>query len=147
MGQWVVTVAGIAILSVLCDVILPQGQTRKYVKSVFGIVVTLVIIQPVIALLSGDYRLSWSMSNDVSSDIQQQYIESVESRQNEISTNLVKSMLDANDVAVDSIVVSQVNKTVTLQLGVKYSTQLDAKVKEVVGKYFPNYEIVSVWKQ
>ena len=147
MGQWVITVAGIAILSVLCDVILPQGQTRKYVKSVFGIVVTLVIIQPVIALLSGDYRLSWSMSNDVSSDIQQQYIESVESRQNEISTNLVKSVLDANDVAVDSIVVSQLNKTVTLQLGVKYSTQLDAKVKEVVGKYFPNYEIVSVWKQ
>lgn len=48
MGQWVVTVAGIAILSVLCDIVLPDGDTRKYVKTVVGIVVTLVMLQPIV---------------------------------------------------------------------------------------------------
>ena len=145
MGTWVVTVAGIAILSVLCDVILPEGQTRKYVKTVFGVVVTLVIVQPLIGLLNGNFSFSWSVADDVSTDIQNQYIENVESRQNRIAANSVKSILDANNITVDSISYSELNGTVTLQLAVKYTSQFETKVKEVVSEYFPNYDLVTIW--
>ena len=54
MAQWVLSVAGIAILSVLADVILPIGQTKKYIKTVIGVVVSLVLVQPIISLAGGE---------------------------------------------------------------------------------------------
>ena len=143
MGQWVVTVAGIAILSVLCDVILPEGQTRKYVKTVFGVVVTLVIVQPIIGLFTGD---GWSLANDNMNNIQQQYIESVDARHSKNASDSVKLLLEYKDIPVNKITVSDMEKSVTVQLDEPYSKQHEDIVKVVVGSYFPDYEIIAIWK-
>ena len=144
MGQWVVTVAGIAILSVLCDVILPEGQTRKYVKTVFGVVVTLVIVQPLIGLFSDSSRFSFN--SDGIDGIQQQYIESVDNRQNKNAVDSVKLLLEYKGVAVRSITVSDLEKRATVQLDETYSKQHEDIVKVTVSSYFPDYEIITVWK-
>ena len=54
MQQWVLSVAGIALLTVLCDVILPVGQTKKNIKTVIGIVETLVVVQPLLNFFGQD---------------------------------------------------------------------------------------------
>ncbi|MCH5153434.1 MAG: stage III sporulation protein AF [Clostridiales bacterium] len=144
MGQWVVTVAGIAILSVLCDVILPEGQTRKYVKTVFGVVVTLVIVQPLIGLFGED---SWfSFSNGGMEEIQQQYIESVDARHNKNAEDSVKLLLEYKGVSVSMISVSDLEKRATIQLDETYSRQAEDTVLVVVSSYFPDYEIITIWK-
>lgn len=144
MGQWVVTVAGIAILSVLCDVILPEGQTRKYVKTVFGVVVTLVIVQPLIGLFDND---GWfSFNNGSVDDIQQQYIESVDNRQNKNAAESVKLLLEYKEVSVSKITVSELDKSVTIQIEETYCKQCEDIVQVVVSSYFPNYEIITIWK-
>ena len=144
MGQWVVTVAGIAILSVLCDVILPEGQTRKYIKTVFGVVVTLVIVQPLIGLFKGE---SWfSFDGGAMNDIQQQYIESVDNRQNKNSADSLKLLLEYKGVSVSIITVSEQEKHVTVQLNEEYSKQQEDIVRVVTSSYFPDYEIITVWK-
>ncbi|MCH5156943.1 MAG: stage III sporulation protein AF [Clostridiales bacterium] len=143
MGQWVVTVAGIAILSVLCDVILPEGQTRKYVKTVFGVVVTLVIVQPVVGLFSGN---DWSFVTDGGDNLQQQYIESVNDRQNNNAAESVKLLLKYKDISVSKITVSNPNRTVTVQVEETYSKQYEDIVNVVVNSYFPDYEIIAIWK-
>ena len=144
MGQWVVTVAGIAILSVLCDVILPEGQTRKYVKTVFGVVVTLVIVQPLIGLFDGGGLFSFSSGNI--DGIQQQYIESVENRQNKNTADSVKLLLEYKGISVSKINVSDWDKSVTLQLDESYSKQIEDIVHVAVSSYFPDYEIITIWK-
>ena len=143
MGQWVVTVAGIAIFSVLCDVILPEGQTRKYVKTVFGVVVTLVIVQPIIGLFGND---GWSFTNGNVDDVQQQYIESVESRRRENVADSVKLLLEYKGVSVSKITVSESDKSVTIRLEEAYSKPHDDIVKVVVDSYFPDYKIIAIWK-
>ena len=144
MGQWVVTVAGIAILSVLCDVILPEGQTRKYVKTVFGVVVTLVIVQPLIGLFNDS---DWfSFSSDSVDGIQEQYIESVDNRQNRNIADSLKLLLEYKDISVGSITVSNIEKSVTLQLEESYSKQHEDIVRVAVSSYFPDYEIITIWK-
>ena len=144
MGQWVVTVAGIAILSVLCDIILPEGQTRKYVKTVFGVVVTLVIVQPLIRLF--DDSAWFSNSSDSFDNIQQQYIESVESRQSKGAADSVKLLLEYKDISVSMITVSESDKRVTVQLDQAYSSQIENMVRVVVSSYFPDYEVITIWK-
>ena len=142
MGKWVVTVAGIAILSVLCDVILPEGQTRKYVKTVFGVVVTLVIAQPIIGLFSD----GWSFTDSGMGEIQHQYIESVDERHSKNAAESVKLLLKYKDITVSNITVSDLHKSVTVQLEETYSKQCEDVVKVVVDSYFPDYEIITVWK-
>ena len=145
MGQWVITVAGIAILSVLCDVILPEGQTRKYIKTVFGVVVTLVIVQPLIGLFDGDGIFSFN-SGGVEHDIQQQYIENVDNRQNKNAVDSIMLLLEYKDVSVSKITVSEVDKSVTLQLDEIYTKQVENIVRVAVSSYFPDYEIITIWK-
>ena len=145
MAKWVVTVAGIAILSVLCDVILPEGQTRKYVKTVFGVVVTLIIVQPVIQLFNGGISGIYTAA-DGNIETQQQYIQNVQDRKTDNALKSIRTLLDENDLTVESITVSDAEQTVNVQLNIAYSANAEKKVKTVVSAYFPNYNIITVWK-
>ena len=145
MGKWVVTVAGIAILSVLCDVILPEGQTRKYVKTVFGVVVTLIIVQPVIQLFSGGISGIYT-SADSNIEAQQQYIQNAQDRKEASAVKSITKLLEQSDLAVESITVSSAEEKVSVQLNEAYSANAEKIVKTVVSAYFPNYNIITVWK-
>ncbi|MGN0771698.1 MAG: stage III sporulation protein AF [Christensenellales bacterium] len=52
MKQWILAIVGIVALGVLVDVILPEGQSAKYIKGIFGVVVVITIISPVVNLLN-----------------------------------------------------------------------------------------------
>lgn len=143
MGEWVVTVAGIAILSVLCDVILHEGQTKKYIKTVFGVVITLVIVQPLIGLFTGEIDLNFA---DKSTGVQQQYLDSVTSRQNEIAVGYITQTLNEKGIEVVHITVSELEQRVTAQLNIAYNAQIETTVKDTIGAYFGNYDIVTIWK-
>lgn len=45
-SEWVVSVVGVVFFGVVADIILPQGQTSKYIKSIFAIITVFVIISP-----------------------------------------------------------------------------------------------------
>ena len=44
--SWLLSVLGVVFLSVLVDVILPDGKTNKYVKAIFAFIIILIIISP-----------------------------------------------------------------------------------------------------
>ena len=44
--SWLLSVLGVVFLSVLVDVILPEGKTNKYVKAIFAFIIILIIISP-----------------------------------------------------------------------------------------------------
>lgn len=140
MGQWVVTVAGIAILSVLCDIILPEGQTRKYVKTVFGVVVTLVIVQPLISLLGGEISFS-----DASppTELQEQFLDNATDRQEREKAASIASVLKANGVEVESVAVSDGNVTVVLSTG--RSVETEAKIRMIAQIYCPDCTVEIIW--
>lgn len=83
MKQWVMGVAGIALLAVLCDVVLPDGKTKKFVKTAIGIVVTYVVVSPLLKLAPQNV---WWQSEQVQP--QQQYLQYVASRYEEQTEKL-----------------------------------------------------------
>ena len=145
MGKWVVTVAGIAILSVLCDVILPEGQTRKYVKTVFGVVVSLVIISPLVSLFSKG--VDGELLDNGSVSAQQQYLDSVADRQNQYALRTVKQLLESKGIAVKKVELNSAENKVTLELNTPYAAEYNTIVRQVVSAYFPEAEIVTVWSR
>ena len=145
MGKWVVTVAGIAILSVLCDVILPEGQNRKYVKTIFGVVVSLIIIQPIVGLFS--QGVSGDFFDYDSVEPQEQYLESVANRQSEYALRTVRQLLEGKGIAVKSIQLNAVSDRLTVELDTAYTKEKSLIVEQIASGYFPKAELVTIWSK
>ena len=74
-SSWILSIVGIILLGVLVDLILPDGQTSKYIKSIFSIIVIFVIITPLVQLKNSDFSID-SITN-VEIDIDKDYIENI----------------------------------------------------------------------
>lgn len=147
MGGWVITVAGIAILAVLCDVIMPDGQTRKYIKTVIGVIVTLVMLQPIVNFVGGGAAvdLGWSQG-DYDVELQQSYLEMSDQKRLEREISALTETLNARGISVAEIDVDRKNKTVVLQTASAYSESNKSIVYGLLEIYFDNYEIIIKWK-
>ena len=132
-------------MSVLCDVILPEGQTRKYVKTVFGVVVSLVIIQPLVGLFSNGLAYGVVDGNEIAP--QQQYIQSVASRQDQYALKTVTQLLEGKGIAVKSINLSALGDRLVLEFDVAYTAERNSVVKQVAAAYFPKAEVVCIWSE
>ena len=132
-------------MAVLCDVILPEGQTRKYIKTVFGIIVTLVMIQPLIGLISGarDFDVP---TEGQSVELQQNYLDSIEQRKKETSLNTAVRLLEAKGIAVESCSLSSSYDSVSIKFSVARTDENEAIVKDIVFTYLPEIKLVTYWK-
>ena len=74
ISSWLLSIAGIIILSVLTEFILPDGQINKYVKVVFSFIILLVIIMPLPKLVNSNFSLSNYMQE---TDLQNEYLEQI----------------------------------------------------------------------
>ncbi len=144
MGAWLISICGIAVLAVLCDVILPDGNTRKYIKTVVGIVITLVIVQPIISLFTSSESGNWIQSGG-KVEIQQSYLNHISQRQETVAIDNVKRILNDSNIQVDNISVVD-EKIVELRLDAEQTSEKEKTVNQVLNRYFPNYKIIIIWK-
>lgn len=69
MSGWILSVVGIVLLSVLLDILLPKGQTSKYIKGIFSIVTIYVIISPLPSLIKGaDFEGLFGFEQTIAAD-------------------------------------------------------------------------------
>ena len=52
VSGWILSIAGIVIISVLVELVMPEGQMNKYIKGVFSFIIVLVIILPLPKILN-----------------------------------------------------------------------------------------------
>jgi len=58
MTAWILSIAGVTVLSVFIDLILPSGQTAKYIKNIFAFIMILVIISPIPKIIKGNLNIN-----------------------------------------------------------------------------------------
>ncbi len=144
MGQWVVTVCAIAILSAMCDVILPEGQTRKYVRTVFGVIVTLVMIKPIISFVAPALDVVGGDYTEIK--IQQNYIDNVTRKKYEAAAASAKARLKADGIDVKEIRLDEKSESVTVYLNTAQNEQTAVSVRKTMSAYFSKLEIIIYWK-
>ncbi len=76
ISSWLLSIAGVIILSVLAEFVLPEGQINKYVKVIFSFIVLLVIILPLPNVFGKDFDISHFFSES-ESGLQTDYLEQV----------------------------------------------------------------------
>lgn len=74
-GGWALSIVGIVMLGLLVDIVMPEGQTNKYIKSVFAVITVFVIAAPLPKLLAGGFNLDEIFNSDSSYEIDGGYIE------------------------------------------------------------------------
>lgn len=90
MENWAISVVGTVLLTVLADVILPDGQTNKYVKTALSVVVILAMLAPVVKIADGSLSF---VSYDKQYQAQSQYLYMVEQKQeSEIEQRLISEL-------------------------------------------------------
>jgi len=53
LSIWILSIAGVVVLGVMIDFILPSGETNKYVKGMFAFITIFVIISPIPNWING----------------------------------------------------------------------------------------------
>lgn len=89
LSSWTLSVAGIVVIAQLVDIILPEGQTAKYIKSVIAVIIVCVLIQPV-TLLKKDIAETTTQEVFINQTfIDTVYLEQIDSLQQEVDLLLV----------------------------------------------------------
>lgn len=91
-SSWAMSIAGIVCLSVIVELILPNGQMNKYIKGIFSFIIVLVIIMPIPKLLNIKLDFSDLLYNDKIS-IDKEYID----KNNLNKINAIKNDIE-NDI-------------------------------------------------
>lgn len=55
MGAWLLKITGVIALSTLSLLLIPNGQTKKYVKGIFALITLFVLVSPLPKLLKSDF--------------------------------------------------------------------------------------------
>ena len=69
LSAWILSIAGIVLLSVLVELILPAGSMSKYIKGIFAFLIMFVILSPIPKLLNQNIDISsWFESQTIKVD-------------------------------------------------------------------------------
>lgn len=140
MTQWLITVVTVAVLSVICDIILPEGQSRKFVSTVIGVVISFVLLQPVINLFVSD-GINVS-SNLVADENYMQYLENMqlEQREKRLEEYLLNQNIDVLEVYFD-----QEDKVVSVIVSGNKTVQLLNTISAYLSVYAKGYSTNIIW--
>lgn len=157
ISTWILSIAGVICLSVLIELIMPNGQMNKYIKNIFSFVIVLVIIMPIPKLI-GKQIDSSSIFNEEEIVLQEDYLYSLNiSKLKAIKENIENDIILAGydgvevSISADIFVENIVFKTVYVNLSDLVITE-EAEHKDIVeikeeieisvGKFINNVEVV-----
>lgn len=55
MGAWLLKITGVIALSTLSSLLIPNGQTKKYVRGIFALITLFVLVSPLPKLFKSDF--------------------------------------------------------------------------------------------
>ena len=69
MSGWIMGIVGVIALATLADILLPEGETAKYIKGFLAVFVVAAIVAPIPLFLSGEWDLEQVIrQNDIVAD-------------------------------------------------------------------------------
>lgn len=150
VSSWLLSIAGVVILSVLAEFVLPEGQINKYTKVIFSFVILLVIILPLPKIFGKEFDMS-KFFGDSENVLQKDYLEQVNldkltalseglnKKVIESGLNRVEISINANifseNLEIYNIFVDLCDIEYTEKFGSKDITKAKLKIKDIVDSF------------
>lgn len=92
MTGYIVSLLGIVIISVLVELMLPSGETAKYIKSILAVFVIYVLVNPIITFFKSDFNLD-KYVNSTNINIDETLLKDLYKEQSETRAQDLENML------------------------------------------------------
>ena len=77
ISAWILGIVGVVVLSIIVDLVMPNGSTSKFIKNIFAFVIVIVILSPIVSFLSKkDIKLEDIFENN-NITIQEEFLSNV----------------------------------------------------------------------
>lgn len=147
------SIVGAAILGVLADLVMPEGSTKKYIKSIMSVITLFIILSPIPALINKKWDYSDIFgSNEIQAD--RKIVDNVNSQQIAILEESLEDKLGSDgflgaEVKLTTLIKDNVIKIKAVSVDVsKCEIQKDtktlSKIKEKIKLYLDDTEITVI---
>ena len=156
---WVLSIVGIIVLSMLVDLLLPSGSMSKFIKSIFGYLIIVVILSPVFSFFSQkNFSINdiFSASNVQIQDsfvanVNRQFLDSVENSIEKschekgikfvevgIEADIFENEIEIKQISVNlkNIVITDEVKHTNIRTSIISIIKENIKVKEEIIKFY-----------
>lgn len=139
---------GVVILSVLADILLPSGQTNKYIKGIFSLLVILTLLTPMIKLKNADFKLSDIIGDELVID--QGFLDDVHDREITALESKIEQELNNRGINTKKVVLTvkdgNINSIMNVSVQISDIANSDAVKNAVSGMLFIDKDMVSVYE-
>lgn len=112
---WALGIVGVIVLSVLVDIVLPEGQMNKYIKGIFAVLLIYMLISPVVALVKKDISLDDILDFGASGyEENTAYIQSINTDRLDIAKEQIAAMLENKGISGANIVIFSAANNINL---------------------------------
>lgn len=105
LSAWALSIVGIVLLTLIVDIVLPEGETNKYIKSVFAVITVFVIASPIPSLFNGNFNFDDFVAEENASAVdgaflEELFVQRAEAIEKELLQVYVKEGVDKVEVDV-----------------------------------------------
>lgn len=105
VSSWLLAITGVILLSVLCEMILPEGQINRYIRVIFSFITIFVIIAPLPKLIGKEIDFSQLFSS-YDSSLQEDYLYEINLNKLDAITNDLQKEIERQGIYNVSISIS-----------------------------------------
>ncbi len=148
--EWIVQIAGIIILGSLCDMIMPGGEMKKYVKLVVGLLLAFTVVKPIVNFSGEEFRVDIPQSTHMKAIEMQKSFDEIQQKEvlrlykrnlaEKISMEIENVVGCGSEVEVEVCEKTNVNfgniEFVSVVLDVDVETKNYNTVKQIIGEKF-----------
>ena len=159
MKEWILSVCAVTILTVIVGMILPQGKMGKFIKSIFSLIIMLVILKPILSFDLDDLHFDMGVGNtevvyqkNYLDYVNQKKIDSVESDCADVLYNIGVSganiLLDFSTDENYEIMITKVNINLENAVIISGNKHIDIieEIKNALSEYLSvNKEIMVIY--
>lgn len=139
---------GVVLLSVLADILLPSGQTNKYIKGIFSLLAILTLLTPMIKLKNADFKLSDIIGDEFVID--QGFLDDVHDREITALESKIEQELNNRGINTKKVVLTvkdgNINSIMNVSVQISDIANSDAVKNAVSGMLSIDRDVVSVYE-
>ncbi|HHW89751.1 MAG TPA: hypothetical protein GX745_02465 [Clostridiales bacterium] len=151
ISKWIMGVVGAAVLCLLVDLIMPEGSTKKHIRSIMAIITLFIILSPLPSLLNQNWEIDNIFgSNNIKPD--NRIVDNVHTQQITLLEESLENKLSEDGYNDSKVIISAYSKenvikikAVSVDLSLCGVTASDyEKVKQKVQIYLDDNNILVV---
>ena len=77
LSAWVLSIVGIVVLTLMVDIIIPEGKTGQYIKGVFAMLTVFVIAMPLPKIFNSEFDLEEFLQQNTSASADYDVLENI----------------------------------------------------------------------